>query len=268
MHSHEFHELVMILSGRGRHVTAEGEYEITAGEVFMIRGALAHGYKQSDRMHLVNILFDPRLLRLPMFYLDDLPGYHAFFLVEPKLRRHAQFRHSLRLPPAELAEAAAIVARLEHELSRKPAGYRFMACAHFMQLVAFLARGYFRTAANDGEGWSLQKVSEVLSYIDSRYRERITVAMLAKVAGMSESTLTRTFHKVMGRPPLDHVIRVRIGRARELLRRRGARVTETAFACGFNDGNYFSRQFRKVTGMGPRVYQRQFAEAHAKPLVQ
>ena len=71
---------------------------------------------------------------------------------------------------------------------------------------------------------------------------------------MSESTLMRTFQRVMKRSPVDHVIRVRISRACQLLQRPETRITEVAFQCGFNDSNYFSRQFRKVTGLTPRQF--------------
>ena len=73
---------------------------------------------------------------------------------------------------------------------------------------------------------------------------------------MSESSLLRTFRRVMGTSPLDHDIRVRIGKAMELLQHEDVRVTEAAFQCGFRDSNYFARQFRKVTGRTPRQFQK------------
>ncbi len=242
-------------------MTASGDYAIMAGDVFLVRGAMVHGYSHSERLTLINILFEPRLLQLPLSYLDDLPGYQALFRVEPQLRRSAQFRNRLRLQPDRLGEAAAIVARMEHVLTRQPPGYRFEACAHLMQLIVFLSRSYFRVPACNIAGDSLRKFSEALSYIDRNYCERISVTRLARMAGMSESALTRTFHRIMGRSPLDHIIRVRIGRARELLQRPDIRITEAAFACGFSDSNYFSRQFRKVTGTSPRDYRRRFIVA-------
>ncbi len=258
-HSHAFHELVIILNGSGRHVTEYGDYEIMAGDVFLVRGAMIHGYSGSEHLTLVNILFDPRSLQLPLDYLDDLPGFQALFRVEPRLRRQARFRHRLQLQADSLGEAAAMVARMEHVLQRKPPGYRLEACACLMQLLVFLSRCYFRTPSSSLGGESLQKFSEALSYIERNYGEPITIARLAKVAGMSPSTLTRTFHRIMGRSPLDHVIRVRIGRARELLQRADLRITEVAFACGFSDSNYFSRQFRKVTGITPRAFRQHAA---------
>lgn len=252
LHSHEFYELVVILAGRGRHVTDVETYDIEGGDVFVIRGDMAHGYADTDRMTLVNILYNPRPLGLPLSELRDVPGYHALFRVEPRLRAYGGFRSRLRLSEEELAEAAGMIFRLQEELERKRPAYRFMACVHLMNLIGFVSRCYSREPQPSLH--PLLKMGEVLSFIECHYREPISIRQLTKIAGMSESTLMRTFQRVMKRSPMDHVIRVRITRARELLLRGDVRITEAAFQCGFNDSNYFSRQFRKVTGMTPREF--------------
>ncbi len=252
LHDHDFHELVIILGGRGTHVTESTNYPIQAGDVFLIRGDMAHGYAGTHHMTLANILFDPRRLRLPTAGLTDVPGYHALFQVEPRLRQSDQFRHRLHLPPGELTDAAEMVAALKNELDRQAPGFRFSAITHLMSLIGFLARRYFQTPSIDTR--PLRKISEILSFIEAHYQDPIRMRQLTRLAGMSESTLTRAFHKVMGCSPIDHVIRVRIGRAADQLRRPGMRITESALENGFTDSNYFARQFRKVMGVSPREY--------------
>ena len=74
MHKHNFHELVVVLGGSGRHLTSEGNYRLGAGDVFLIKGPLAHGYEDTQRLMIVNILFLPKKLGLPMDDLARLPG--------------------------------------------------------------------------------------------------------------------------------------------------------------------------------------------------
>lgn len=252
LHRHDFHELVVILAGHGRHVTEVEDYPITAGDVFLIRGEMAHGYADTRDMTLVNILFDPRRLKLPLTTLQDLPGYHVLFRVEPRLRQQGRFRSRLRLDHEDLAETGAQIARLQDELEKKDPGFRFMACTHLMALIGFLSRCY--SQAQHPEIKPLMRFGEVLSYVEENCTDRLTVRDLAHRAHMSESTLTRMFHRITGCSPLEHIIRVRISRARELLLRGDIRITEVAYECGFNDSNYFSRQFRKVAGMTPRLF--------------
>jgi AraC family L-rhamnose operon transcriptional activator RhaR/AraC family L-rhamnose operon regulatory protein RhaS len=123
-----------------------------------------------------------------------------------------------------------------------------------MDLILYLSRCYSRVEAP--AGGAVLRIGHVLSHIEKHFAEPIRVAQLAKLARLSESSLLRTFRTVMGTTPLDHIIRVRIDKASELLRHDDVRVTEAAYQCGFHDSNYFARQFRKVTGRTPRQFQR------------
>jgi transcriptional regulator GlxA family with amidase domain len=76
---------------------------------------------------------------------------------------------------------------------------------------------------------------------------------------MSESSLVRAFKSVMGRPPMEHVIKVRVTRAAELLTKTDLKITDVAFRCGFSDSNYFSRQFKQVMNASPREYRKRGA---------
>lgn len=256
MHSHQFHELVIVQQGTGRHVTEREEYTIGAGDTFLIRGNMRHGYAAADGMALVNVLFNPAKLNLPMVMLRDLPGYHALFRIEPKLRDETRFQNRLRLTPAELADVSAMIALLQQELRRKSPGYRFQACAHLMSLLTYVARSYSHPDRHAER--PLFHMGEVLSYIEQHYREPIAISQLTRIAHMSESTLMRTFKRVLNRSPIDHVIHVRVQKAAELLKQGDMRITEAAFESGFSDSNYFSRQFRQVMGLSPRDYRARY----------
>jgi AraC-like DNA-binding protein len=254
LHRHEFHELVVITNGRGRHLTDNDDYVLEAGDVFLLRGQMKHGYADVDRMGLINILFKPRELGLPLADLGDIPGYQLLFRIEPRLRQQARFRDRLHLTTDKLAEAIRLAVQLEQELRVRPPGYRFTARAHLMQLIAYLSRCYASTRRTVDE--PLHALGEVLSFIDRNYRDPITVPQLLKVAHMSQSTLMRTFQRVFQRSPIDYLIRVRVQKACELLADQEQRITDVALACGFNDSNYFTRQFSRVLGRSPRDYRR------------
>ena len=252
-HQHEFHELVVILAGHGRHITSRETYAIAAGEVFLLAGTEKHGYADTQDLVLVNILFDPQRLHLPLADVGNIPGYQALFRVEPRVRSQTRLRSRLQLAPEELAVAAQLIERLQAEIRERQPGYRFASCACLMELMLYLSRCYTKVSAP--EGGAILRLGQVLSFIEKHFAEPIRVAELAKQAHMSESSLLRTFRKVMGTSPLDHVIRVRIGKAMELLRHEDVRVTDAAFQCGFHDSNYFARQFHKIAGRTPRQFQ-------------
>ena len=252
VHSHEFHELVVLMGGAGTHITDRGDYALRAGDVFLVRGTMAHGYTDTQYMKLINILFQPQKLGLPLQHLNDLPGYHALFRIEPKMRAADRFRQRLTLSDAQLTIAARHIAMLEAELQGRKPGYRFSACLHLMNLLAFLSHCYDGT--RHPKQRQLMRLGEVLSFMESQLENKMSVAELADMAGMSESTLTRRFRDVLGRSPVEHLMRLRIDRARELLQNPDLNITEVALACGFTDSNYFSRCFKATTGYSPKGF--------------
>lgn len=256
LHSHEFSELVIVFSGKGVHFTRQDEYEITAGDCFMAIGA--HGYKDTKRLHLANILFVPDRLCIRWTEARKLPGYHAFFALEPKFRKQHHFRSRLRLTASELSRVSALVADIEREIGQKKTGHEFTATGYFMELVGFLSRGYAQR--EDKAHADIMSLSEVISHIERNYYEQIRLKELVNLACMSSRNFLRTFRNATGRSPVDYLIRIRVRRACELLSQKELSVTGIAGRVGFTDSNYFTRQFRRVMGVSPREYSKKEVE--------
>lgn len=253
-HSHAFEELVIILDGHATHQVGRESYEISAGDVFVLLGGMSHSYPEVKGLSLINVLYDPDHVRLPLTDLGTLPGYHALFRVEPTLRRHQHYSNRLKLSIDELGRLAGMVAELDHELRQCPPGYRFMATMHFMEIVGYLARCYDRIPVREVR--PVTQISDLLSYMEQHYTQPLAIDDLLKVAHMSQSSLFRTFRQIMGRSPLDYLIHLRVGKAAQLLQSSSLRVREVSDAAGFADSNYFTRQFRAITGVSPREYRR------------
>lgn len=251
-HSHDFEELVLILDGHGKHQVGEETYDLSAGDVFVMLGDMSHCYPETSELSLINLLYDTSNLRLPRADLGALPGYHALFQVEPRLRQYQRFQNRLKLSMAELGRLVGLIAELEGELRSKAPGSRFLATAHFMRVIGLLARAYTRMPA--GKERPLNQISELLGYLEQHYAEPLTIEDLTKKALMSQSTLFRVFRHIMGRSPMDYLIQLRVGKAAQLLRRESLRISEISEVVGFSDSNYFSRQFHKVMGVSPRGY--------------
>jgi AraC-like DNA-binding protein len=251
-HTHDFEELVCILGGHGKHQVGREIYDIGTGDVFVMQGHMSHCYPEAKNLSLINLLYDTASLRIPRSDLGALPGYHALFEVEPRLRQTQRFHNRLKLDIDQLAWLANLIAEMEAELRAKTPGSRFLATAHFMRIVGFLSRAYTRMPVEKER--PLNQVSKLLSHLDQHYAEPLTIGDLTAVARMSQSSLFRAFRQIMGRSPVDYLIRLRIDKAAQILRRETLRITDVSGAVGFSDSNYFSRQFHNVMGVSPREY--------------
>jgi AraC-like DNA-binding protein len=251
-HSHEFAELVIVTGGKCLHVTGNDSWEIAAGDVFVIAGPREHHYQDMADLRLVNILYQPNQLKMGLLDLPSVAGYHALFTLEPTWRTRQPAKGRLHLGGKELAQVTEWVDRLEMELKSREPGFGFMATACFMQIIGLLSRCYGRSPSPDGK--ALLRIGEAMSHLERNIHREVNLEELAKIAHMSRRSFLRVFQSATGTSPLAWVIEQRINRACNLLRQTDRRVTEIAFDVGFNDSNYFTRQFSKMTGVSPRSY--------------
>ena len=254
LHSHDFSEMVFILSGTGIHFTASDSYRIQAGDVFVIQGETTHGYRDLEDLHLVNLMFTPEKLPLPFLDIAWIPGFQALFHLEPRYRQSHQFESRLKLHPDDLIKTSALLDRIEREYQRKQKGYNYMAAVAFLELVGFLSRCYDRSENNQNQ--ELLRIARGISHLEHHLADQVSLQELEDITGMSGSSLNRHFKRVCGVPPVEYHIRLKIRRACSLLKQTDLNITEIAYRSGFEDSNYFTRQFRKVIGVSPSLYRK------------
>jgi AraC-like DNA-binding protein len=97
-------------------------------------------------------------------------------------------------------------------------------------------------------------LAPAVSYVATNYPDKLRLATAATLCDLSPFQFSRNFKREQGMTFRDFVVRVRIQRAAELLRRPAVSVTEAAFGVGFNDLSYFARMFRRQLGVSPSHY--------------
>lgn len=255
LHAHDFSELVVITGGAGLHVLSDDSWLLRPGDVFVISGSRPHAYRELEDLRLVNIMYDPGEVQMSLIDLSSLPGYHALFTLEPAWRRRHHFNSRLHLSPSDMRVVISLADRLEAELAERTAGFGFLATSLFMQIIGFLSRCYGRSENPDSR--ALLRIAEAITYLETHFQEAIDLDHLSTIAGMSKRSFMRAFQAAMGSTPIAYLIQLRVNRAAIMLRTSEASITEIAFQVGFNDSNYFTRQFRRQLGITPREYRRQ-----------
>ena len=137
------------------------------------------------------------------------------------------------------------------------------ACSENGELVSF-HRGMieaFSSRLDSDEDSSLPPaVRKTRRYIRSHYGENLKLSVLADNAGLSTYYLSSLFQKSSGGSITDYILSVRTKQAERYLLYSDLSVSDIAGLCGFSDAGYFTKRFRKATGMTPESYR--LSEGH------
>ncbi len=96
--------------------------------------------------------------------------------------------------------------------------------------------------------------------MDKQFSEPLTIAALAKEAGVSDVHFRKEFKHYYGVSPISYLKQVRIENAKQLLRSGYYTVTDVALECGFESISYFSYEFKRLTGVSPTTYLQTISE--------
>jgi AraC-like DNA-binding protein/mannose-6-phosphate isomerase-like protein (cupin superfamily) len=246
-HRHDFTEFVVAYSGGGRHLVDGVGHAMVPGDVFLIARGVSHEFADPRDLCYINVIFDERVLFGDSAYPAGPDGFSRRVRAGDR-QESAHFRLSV----FGTREVVTVINRIDQELFQKKDGYAFMAEAYFMQLWGTLARKY--AERDEGGESSASRVGRVVDLLTRDPSVEISVADMAAEAGTCVRNFHRAFKKLTGLPPLAYVNESRIRRACELLRDTDKTVAQIAALVGYDDSNYFARQFRHFVGCSPRQY--------------
>ena len=117
-----------------------------------------------------------------------------------------------------------------------------------------LGQGQIEADENDTDA----RMRQMMQYIINHIHDEISLSDLANEMFVSTSTLSRIFKKNTGMYFADYVMRLRVRTSLGLLRTSEQNLTQIAMNCGFSTSAAFNRSFKKVTGMMPSEYRKQY----------
>lgn len=98
------------------------------------------------------------------------------------------------------------------------------------------------------------KIWKARQFIEENSGEKISLTQVAQALGISATHLSEKFKEVTGTNFVEYVARTRYAKARALLRNLDLRISEIAFAVGFQSLSQFNRVFKKLSGKSPTDY--------------
>ncbi|MGB8452357.1 MAG: AraC family transcriptional regulator [Anaerocolumna sp.] len=143
-----------------------------------------------------------------------------------------------------------MIASMIQKYEEKIDGWKTMMISYFMRLSS----AYSLTSFD--EKYNIINIAKSVSYIEGHFVDPISIEVLAKQSNLSLRHFTRIFRDTYETTPGKCIFTLRMQHACSLLKNAALNISEIALQSGFNDSNYFSRQFRKFSGITPKQYRK------------
>lgn len=247
-HTHEFSELVIMKQGEVDHYWEGGKVRLKRGRFLLLHPGMLHAYSNSSRnAEYYNLIYDSTI-PLPMLVMSDRTFLREVYPVEKSTGEHKVFNGIVpRLPEEAVGEVLDSLEKIAREVRERRPGYHILITLIFMEIVLTLSRYYPEKQADDPK-WALNKV---IGFMKCHYSEKLSVKTLARIAGMSESTLFRKFSATFGVGPAEYLNGLRIRQAVSLLKNREPTLSSVAQECGFCDSSHLWKVLNRTLHRSP-----------------
>ncbi len=235
----------------------EGEVEhVESGTIFFTLPWQVHGSvnpKEPDNViwHVLFHLDDDYAQPHKRFEFAECLGFTASEMKTLSAAFAASQRHAFPATPAMRGLMPALIGELQssHKLRE----------AHAVSLLRTVLVELKRIVCGEAVDELVPTVSErsvqhLIQMLSSQCGQSWTLAQMSELCGIQRARLNTVFQRLTGSTPMEYLSRLRMERAKTLLRETDIKVIDIAFECGFNSSQYFANTFKGATGMTPSEY--------------
>ncbi len=159
-----------------------------------------------------------------------------------------------------------LITELITELQTKDTFYTDSASIMLQNILLYVAKNSIRTLnintptaiTNSYEIRVPSDVSKIVTYLNEHYTEPIEINKIAQQLQLSHCRFIQLFKKFESVTPKQYIINLRIKKARDFLENSALSIEEIAIKVGYPNPLYFSRIFKKCTGLSPTAYRMKY----------
>jgi len=241
---YDFYLMHIVLSGKGTFTLQDQTFELEAGGTFLIQPEQIISYEADTD--------EPWCYRWVAFKGEQAAALIALAGFSPQ--RPVQTLTDKR--------RAAIIFRQLYYTLRQGGSASALRSSGLLQLLiseyASANEASFQSSitARPSDEQHLQQ--QIVHYLSTQYTEPVSIEHMAEALGYNRAYLSRVFKKQTGLSPVSFLLKMRLDKAKLLLRERmDLTVEQISASVGLQDALYFSKQFRKRFGQSPTFYRKE-----------
>ena len=242
LHTHPFTELFYVVDGKGEFNIQGQRFPVKANDFVIINPQVEHTEFSSPDEPLEYIVLGINGLSFSNLTPVSEGGHpFSFFNLRDEQK------DILRYLNAMVQEATS--QSMSYEL----------VCHNLLEilLIKILRHQHFDLEVGK-QSKATKDISFIKHYLETYYHESIQLEDLASMTHLSRFYISHSFKKEIGMSPMEYLIAIRIKESKILLRTTNYSISQVADIVGFTTPTYFSKQFRKSTGISPTDYREQY----------
>jgi AraC family transcriptional regulator, transcriptional activator of pobA len=244
-HRHDYHELIWIRSGSGRHLIDGHPLPIEEDTITIIGRGQVHVFEEGEDLHGAVLRLRDELLP------GDAKRVPASWLLTGRCGR------SLPVPRERADQLETLLRTLDDELKRPTGPVSSQLRGHLISVVLLWLERWYDAAREkrpDPDDEQVELLRDFVRVLDRDYADHHDAAHYADELRVPQAALSRALTQVTGRGTKELVLDHVMSEAARLLRFTDKNVQEVAQRVGYDDPLYFSRAFKRHFGVPPMAY--------------
>ncbi len=246
--AHDFWELLYVDKGSINVTAGEAQYDLTRGQMIFHPPGEFHALRANGvtAPNLVVVSFECEAGAMDFFrgYITSLGAEERMLLSRIISESGSLFATPLNDPTTHSMQRNDDIPFGSEQLLRS---------ALEELLIRLIRRG---SGAPPRRSPSTERTGAIIQYLEQRLDQALTIEQICRDNLIGRAKLESMFAAETGGGVLDHFSRMKIDAARGLIREGQLNITEISSRLGFSSVHYFSRRFKKLTGMTPTEYAR------------
>ena len=241
-HYHEFHKILLLVSGSGSYVVDGQRYSIRSGDAVLIGSGCVHRpeFEVGVAYERIILYISPEFLQRQSTPGCDLrecfSGQHGYVLRADEAQQKVIFQ---------------LAASLEKELSGNDYGREILSNSLLLRLLVQIIRNLRKNREHTGlMEPKNDRVLKLIRYMDAHLAEDISIDALAEQVYLSKYHMMRLFRKETGITVHDYLTQRRLLLARDHIR-SGLSATDACYRSGWRSYSSFTRAYAKQFGTTP-----------------
>ena len=249
-HTHDFIEIVYIISGECNHVIDDKSYPVSGGSLLFINYGQTHAFRVDSSMEYIDILLKPEAVSEKIINTNN-----AFEILS--LTAFEDFRTAdvscpfVSFDGEDRRRVEHIINEMYYEQSKNHSGRDTVLKGYLSVLLAYIFR---RMLPVDGEHDNIME--DIIKYIESNLDKKLTLEHLATKCFYSPKYFSKAFKECSGITVTEYIQKKRIDEGCRLLAQTNLPIEDICSAVGYADDVRFYKYFKKYCGITPREYRK------------